>query len=468
MKSGPLRVLAKYLGNGEEDLPKPWMEAQEERTKAPSLQGLEAIKSLAGGVEEEARRPGSDMGAGDGVGESLINSVPDAMSLNKAQGHPTHNHNDQHVPFDSQPFWVDKPSLFEDGQGGSNSLPMWMKGREHPTDTTGTAFSPDYMDWQRYVPGVRRASSISKIAATIQQVVDGNRHRKRTQIDSGSRKVQVSAVSSDDQKNKGLYVFKCSSPGSAENHTTVLQFLRDRGAAGVSGKKLVDHDILVGCTCPSFLFWGAQYYAVREKYMYMDMFRPSFVEPGDYVPGDYPVRRGKGSTYCKHLKAVFDNIGRMGLDDMFVDQLEGKLIKVKDPEILSPTFDTTTWIKDHGVWGRDALRDLIRSRDISKDLQKEVDKLTMRSGAGTHVLENFMSTTWTEWGTEGASGEKSKIDFVESVVQAPAILLWILIRDYQMTGRFDTRLFEKGYQTLDRVLDIRGYQEEEDPEETKE
>jgi hypothetical protein len=464
------KVVAKYLGNDEEDLPQSWMENLQDKTEAPTRQRLEAIKQFSEGVQPGPDQLGKDIGLGDGIGEALIDSVPDAMSLNKSQERPTENHNDQHTPVESQPYWVDKPTLFEEDQGGSNALPMWMKSREHPDDTTGTAFSPSYMNWQKYVPGARCASSFAKEAATIQQIVDGNKHRKRSVFDEESRKVQVNSASSEEQKQKGLFVFKCLSPGSKDQHTSVLQFLKDKGAApsGPAGKKLVDHEILVGCTCPAFLFWGAQYYAVREKYMYMDMFRPSFVEPGDYLEGKFPAERGKGATYCKHLKAVFDNIGSMGLDEAFTDQLEESIVKVKDPEILKPLFDSTTWISDHGIWGRDSLRYLVRSKKIPKDLQKEVDDLSRKSGAGSHVLENFMNTTWLEWGQEGPEGEKSKVDFVESMVQAPAVLIWILVRDFQESGQFDSRLFEKAYSTLDKVLNLRSIENVEEPEDVKE
>lgn len=86
----------------------------------------------------------------------------------------------------------------------------------------------------------------------------------------------------------GRWTFRTSSGGDA--YITVFQFIPEKRM--VEALKL---HVRVSCTCPSFLFWGAQYNAVMGDYFYGKI-RPKFTPPKKRDPaGRFLV--------CKHVLA---------------------------------------------------------------------------------------------------------------------------------------------------------------------
>jgi hypothetical protein len=86
----------------------------------------------------------------------------------------------------------------------------------------------------------------------------------------------------------GRWTFRTSS--GKDTYITIFQFIPDRRI--VETTKL---HVRVSCTCPSFLFWGAQYNAVMGDYFYGKI-RPKFTPPKKRDPeGRFLV--------CKHILA---------------------------------------------------------------------------------------------------------------------------------------------------------------------
>jgi len=114
----------------------------------------------------------------------------------------------------------------------------------------------------------------------------------------GTRKPDVSGVSVRLLKAEprvGRWSFLTSS--GIKPYTTVFQFIPHGRVRDT--KKL---HVRVSCTCPSFLFWGAQYHAVMKDYLYGGI-RPKFAPPRKRDPhGMFLV--------CKHILACLPTVSR--------------------------------------------------------------------------------------------------------------------------------------------------------------
>lgn len=114
----------------------------------------------------------------------------------------------------------------------------------------------------------------------------------------GTRKPDVAGVSVRLRKAEprvGRWSFTTSS--GTQPYTTVFQFIPHSRVRDTS--KL---HVRVSCTCPSFLFWGAQYHAVMKDYLYGGI-RPKFSPPRQRDPhGTFLV--------CKHILACIPLVSR--------------------------------------------------------------------------------------------------------------------------------------------------------------
>lgn len=119
-----------------------------------------------------------------------------------------------------------------------------------------------------------------------------------TTKEKGTRPVSVSGVSTRlirAEPRVGRWTFAASSGEKA--YTTVFQFIPHRNVRDT--EKL---HVRVSCTCPSFLFWGAQYHAVMKDYLYGGI-RPKFAPPRKRDPhGTFLV--------CKHILACIPLVSK--------------------------------------------------------------------------------------------------------------------------------------------------------------
>lgn len=159
----------------------------------------------------------------------------------------------------------------------------------------------------------------SKVAASLDEIINKDYHYKNDlKLQRADRcNVIWSNKNNPKQFEKGLFTFQVSSPGSEYRyHNVYLQFLRDNN---INATKYVDYPVHIGCTCPSFLYSGAQYYAIKDGYLYMPVLKPSMVPPKTqdqytisvsphYPHGRKNPGRGLNSRVCKHILAVFDEI----------------------------------------------------------------------------------------------------------------------------------------------------------------
>lgn len=107
----------------------------------------------------------------------------------------------------------------------------------------------------------------------------------------------------------GRWTFRTSS--GKESYITVFQFIPDRRI--VEANKL---NVRVSCSCPSFLFWGAQFNAVMGDYFYGKI-RPKFTPPKKRDPaGRFLV--------CKHILACIPVVSNYRLQPIS-DEIKKKI-----------------------------------------------------------------------------------------------------------------------------------------------
>lgn len=141
---------------------------------------------------------------------------------------------------------------------------------------------------------------------------------EETKIDSktkGLHKPDVSGVTVRAYRNNpklGRWVFKTHSgerpPAAIEwPYTTVFQFIPHGNEKHVN--KL---HVRTSCTCPSWLFWGAQYNATMDNYRYGPI-RPKFAPP---------VIRDPNNNFlaCKHILACIPWLVGTGTRGQFTDE----------------------------------------------------------------------------------------------------------------------------------------------------
>ncbi len=156
-----------------------------------------------------------------------------------------------------------------------------------------------------------------RIAATLTEIVSKDEHYKHAEKAqrTGACQATWANKSQTNQVDKGLFRFRVSCGGHPA-HTVFFQFLRDE----VAGTRLTyaDYPVLTACTCPSFLWWGAQYYALKDGYMYQPMFRPSYRAPVQQNQiSERGAGRGLNFRVCKHIWAAYFAIKQMRIDKPF-------------------------------------------------------------------------------------------------------------------------------------------------------
>jgi hypothetical protein len=117
----------------------------------------------------------------------------------------------------------------------------------------------------------------------------------------GKKKLNVSGVSvrlSRAEPRVGRWTFATTS--GKDTYATVFQFIPHSTIRDTT--KL---HARVSCSCPSFLFWGAQYHAVMEDYLYGKI-RPKFSPP--------KIRDPEGTfLVCKHILACVPIVSKYNL-----------------------------------------------------------------------------------------------------------------------------------------------------------
>ena len=286
----------------------------------------------------------------------------------------------------------------------------------------------------------------SKVAATLDEIIAKDFHYKNDLKLQRASRCQViwANKNNPNQYERGLFTFRVSSPGSKEGpHNVYMQFLRDENKPA---DKYEDYPVHIGCTCKSFLFSGAQYYAVKDGYMYMPAFKPDLVGPRPqnqytvsvsprYPKGKRNPGRGLNSRVCKHILAVFDEVKNTPIE-----------VHYKKYPISSPPSK----IMNKDVW-KDLMKFPFTEDEVKKRLMSSYPKVPAyfnRESVTPAVIDWFYNTWFPRTDDE-------KLKSLKEFAMYPERVFFILIEEAYLKRKqgehISKRLVDEGY---DMMADI--------------
>ena len=184
------------------------------------------------------------------------------------------------------------------------------------------------------------------------------------------------------EPRQGRWTFVTSS--GKDTYTTIFQFI-PKGNVRDLGKL----HVRVSCTCPSWLYWGAQYNAVMEDYLYGKI-RPKFTPPNKRDPTHRFL-------VCKHVLACIP----------LVSKYQIMLIKgrpEKDKIIKTPKVEVQKGIKEEIRIPKELVN--FEKRPDIKEATKNWDKMTPKNrkdfimGLDSPGAVSFMAHRFPDTATE--------------------------------------------------------------------
>lgn len=462
MQKSAREVVARYLGQNAEDDGLPWMEHLEKtQEKLPGFSNM--VRALAPAVlDEDEDGELSDHNKAQDVGKSLQDDIIDPKSMAREQDGPAVRSDVEDLESGTIPIThFNTPDMY----GPNSSLKEWWAAREREDLATGTAFGQQTtglpVEASVVVPMVHVGAGtayeeivrpmFSKEAKSLQQIINSNTHTKRSITERRGENLSPQLVSTPDEMKRGILHFKMRTPQSPTERHVVLQFLRKPNGV-VSSDPVRENDCLIGCTCPAFLFWGPQYYAVEGQYMYKDLQRETIgtpdganhgaiVAPGAYVPatgkgkGSPTLARGEGGTFCKHIYAAYLAAKSLSykIDPAALAEHEESLLdKGEDSSLQSEHLDqempaTSTYQQ---------FQKYVMDPVIPEELKKFVSELHDSHGSNISKLDEFIVSPWNSWmGNQSGEEVAMMLKTMDQWKTAPSVLAYVLKKSVPVVKR---------------------------------
>jgi len=434
----PMEVVARYLEDQgpEDDLS--WMEYMKERDEG-AKQAPDTVKHMLQKMKE------------DGKTLQPTPSVYNPYDYNSPSDKPKDMK-------DSPPFsneWPTEPpaeyGVFNvpNRYGPHGVLEQWYKARDKD-------WTADPSEQRPAISIDRKFASMEREAATLDDVVNRDYHYKNDQKISRATSVNVNLMDSEqDSMLKGLFRFRCQSANSKDPRTVTMQFLRPKGR--LRPKSYLQYPVQFACTCPAFLFYGSQYYAVHDKYMWMPGFRPSLVPPvpqgmisstrgGRNNPG-----RGLNCRVCKHVLASYEWI-------------QGRNLRIlmhyrRYPRVGPPAkvMNAKQWEKLMGFpFTLDEIKRRLSARKPS--LPRFFYTNFFRTRQQSAELEQWFRETFLP------RTDPEKIRVLETLVEHPEEIFYLLVKLAIEGDTPSPQLIEKAYELMSRVVQPENEETPEGPE----
>jgi len=141
-----------------------------------------------------------------------------------------------------------------------------------------------------------------KIAATLTALV-----RESNDFLKKRRSRCTPTLEKFDKKAQRFYFHVVCTEGYSDpsGHDVRIRFKRKETKSGRLEDEIRKMDVRIACSCPSFLYWGAQYFAKRDGYL------------DGAVRGVYkaPTENDVGKLYvCKHIASVLQLFRKYTID----------------------------------------------------------------------------------------------------------------------------------------------------------
>lgn len=276
-----------------------------------------------------------------------------------------------------------------------------------------------------------------KTAASLNEIISKDFHYKNDEKINRAEQCSVKRLNRPSEIEQGMIRYHVNCTGSPDTHTVVFQFMRDK--TGRRPDTYADYPVQIACSCESFLFYGAQYYAVQGEYMYMPRFRRSLVPPTPHeqissTEGNR-LNPGRGLNFrvCKHILACYNQIKGMRITKYYRNYPEiGAPSKIMNKEQWKKLlkFEFT---KENIVKRLTSSKPKIPAYYSSKNIKPELNKW---------FREVYVPRT-----------EDEKIKILETLVEHPEEIFFLAIKDaYFRQGNLSKRYVDKVYDLLSKVI----------------
>lgn len=414
-----------------------------------------------------------------GKGEKPKGKAPDSIKkMIKEKGlskpFPSTNPYDYSTP-------TDKPKELNDSPPFENNFPDYPVNPPHAEFNRGRVFSPggalDYkyktrnMDWtqnpneqypaisidrkygsdqiNRVITGymlshyplivnekdIEDFGSYIKTAASLNEIISKDYHYKNDEKIQRSGQCSVRRVSKDEEIEAGLLRYNVNCSG--KDREVVFQFMRDK--AGRKPNTYADYPVQIACSCQSFLFYGAQYYAVQGQYMYMPRFRRSLIPPtphdqiSSYRGDRANPGRGLNFRVCKHVLAAYNEVKKYTISKYYRQY----------PDVGPPSK-----IMNKEEWKR-LLKFEFTKENIRKRLKTKNPKIPdfYKAKSIKKKINEWFREVWVP------RSENEKIKILESLVEHPEEIFFLAIKEaYYTQGNVSDNFVNKVYELMSRVI----------------
>jgi hypothetical protein len=290
-----------------------------------------------------------------------------------------------------------------------------------------------------------------KTAASLNEIVIKHRHKTLpvSVLDAKNVSVEWKPFNSSEEIKKGFVMFKARDAESDTTQTVVFQFLKDDDKDVTNPdktKSYVDMPVAISCSCESFLWYGAQWYALQGQYMYMPALRRSVVAP---VPEFRisRVQRGKGLNFrvCKHILACYNVVKAWKIKTVFKSLMKYTFLsKIMNPE---------QWKKLLGIdFSYEAIKGFLRSPSPVpapiRTFFKYKTNGTPDERDALKSLDEYFADRWIR------KSVGQKIEVLKAYINHPEEIFYFLMREaLDKKGRIDERLMREGIILMAKTID---------------
>lgn len=348
---------------------------------------------------------------------------------------------------------INSPQVFEE----DSALDFWQRVREEDWTSDVDQQSPAMSEDR--TPGAGRAACILKQAASLEEVLAKDTHYNNNEKIRKAGEVTANLVGQQSSRDTGLYSFRAKSPSGIARKVN-FQFLRpNEGTA--QPKSLLEYPVQLSCNCESFLFHGAQYYAIHDMYLYgpgipsgrrnrniaptpkdqvsSNRFTPR-KETTPNLKGRANPGRGVNFRVCKHILAAYNVLAKMP-----------DLVQVKKPFVGFPVIGPPLPLFDKEMWN-DLMGFEFNKQNVHRKLKgkKPVTPPFFRSRSISRKFIEWMRDVWLP------RTDDEKVRVLQTIIEHPEEIYLILLKDaYYTGGKTSDYLIATGFDLMDRVVQAR-------------
>lgn len=289
-----------------------------------------------------------------------------------------------------------------------------------------------------------------KTAATLNEIISKHHHKNLTTgvLESKGVNVDWKRFNSREGMKKGFVTFKARSQDSNNEHTVIFQFLKDDKediTKPDKAKSYADLPVALSCSCESFLYYGAQWYALQGMYMYMPALRRSVLPPvsESRISRVYP---GKGLNFrvCKHILACYEIIKTWKVQTEFK-----RMIKYTP---LSLIVNPRQWKQSFGMdFSYKNIRDYLKKPTPIPTAIKSFfryKKETVDQRDALKALDEYFKDRWAK------KSVSEKIQVLKAYINHPEEIFYFLMREaINRNGNINDQLAKEGIILISKTID---------------